>query len=160
VVVFEYDISKIDFDSANGANPRGDLTLVNGKFYGMTSAGGAHNAGVIFEWDPTTNIYQKKYDFDGINSSSPAGNLTYSDGKFYGVCFYGKPGYGGLIFEWDPVTNIFTDKLDFNGANGSLLGPLPPSGSHDLTLAPAPVSAGLPGSCRASVAHTVRTRRR
>lgn len=154
-VIFEYDpppsyayYKKIDFDSANGAYPKGSLTLVDGKFYGMTSAGGAHNAGVIFEWDPTKNIYQKKYDFDGINSSNPDGNLTYSNGKFYGVCFYGRPGYGGLIFEWDPVTNIFTDKLDFNGANGSLPGTISTSGSHDITLVPAPVAKGLPGTCK------------
>ena len=37
------------------------LTEYNGKFYSMTSQGGTNNLGVIFEWDPVTNIYIKKF---------------------------------------------------------------------------------------------------
>ena len=47
-----------------GARPMyNQLTEYNGKFYSMTSAGGSNDLGVIFEWEPVSNIYTKKYDF-------------------------------------------------------------------------------------------------
>jgi uncharacterized repeat protein (TIGR03803 family) len=62
---------KIDFDLFfKGGYPSGVLTLVNGKFYGMTEVGGAFpgssniGLGVIFEWDPANNNFIKKIDFD------------------------------------------------------------------------------------------------
>ncbi len=42
----------------------GFLTFSNGKFYGMTLGGGVNNQGTIYEWDPVTNIYGKKFDFN------------------------------------------------------------------------------------------------
>jgi hypothetical protein len=47
----------------------------------------------------------------------------------------------GVIFEWDPVTNVYIKMKDFNGADGAI----PEDG---LTLVPAPVSKGIPGSCK------------
>ena len=43
-----------------GSAPTGSLCLFGSKFYGMTNQGGSANKGVIFEWDPVTNIYTKK----------------------------------------------------------------------------------------------------
>src|SRR6187397_2551343 len=37
-----------DFDSINGANPRGRLIVAGGKLYGVTERGGDFNCGVIF----------------------------------------------------------------------------------------------------------------
>src|SRR5688572_15849506 len=43
-----------------GATPMyNQLTEYNGKFYSMTFAGGSNDLGVIFEWDPVSNIYTK-----------------------------------------------------------------------------------------------------
>ncbi len=88
----------------------------NGKFYGMTSMGGANDLGVLFEWDPNTNILTKKVDFDGANNgSTPRGSLMQADnGKLYGMTWGGGINEIGVLFEWDPVNNIFVKKLDFN----------------------------------------------
>jgi uncharacterized repeat protein (TIGR03803 family) len=82
-ILFEYIIetntlSKIvDFDGiTTGAYPIGGLTLSgNGNLYGMTSAGGINNSGILFEFNPTTNLLSKKFDFVGSNGSMPLGGL-------------------------------------------------------------------------------------
>ncbi|WP_276503076.1 choice-of-anchor tandem repeat GloVer-containing protein [Terrimonas pollutisoli] len=95
------------------------LTEYNGKFYAMTSQGGKHNTGVIFEWDPLTNIYIKKYDFELANGINPHGSFAVLNNKFYGMTLFGGANDKGVIFEWDPASNIYTKKYDFDGANGS-----------------------------------------
>jgi uncharacterized repeat protein (TIGR03803 family) len=133
-VIFEWDpitnifIKKIDFDGPEkGQNPYGSLTFTGGIYYGMTSSGGANNKGVIFEWNPATNVFIKKIDFDGIEKgSTPKGSLTLSNGKVYGITSNGGLNSNGVIFEWDPATNMFAKKIDFDGTlkgsnpNGSL----------------------------------------
>ncbi len=126
-VIFEWDpvtntyTKKIELttNSSNGSNPRGGLTLSGGKFYGMTYIGGINGYGVIFEWDPATNIYTKKIDLDFANGVRPYGNLTFYGGKFYGMTNLGGANSGGVIFEWDPVTNIYTKKYDFTSVSGT-----------------------------------------
>ena len=136
---------KVDFNVTNGSTPRGSLTLNGGRFYGMTYVGGINNSGVIFEWDPVTNVYEKKYDFEdpqGTNGSYPFGTLTLSGGNFYGMASINDYSGKGVIFEWDPTTNIYTKKHDFKGTDGAY-----PGYGNGLTLAPAPVAKGQPGSC-------------
>lgn len=77
--IFRFDASTdtliklFDFDGTNsGANSWGSLKQAsNGKIYGLTRQGGTYNVGVLFEFDPATNIFTKKFDFDTINGSSP-----------------------------------------------------------------------------------------
>lgn len=134
-VIFEWDPStnvftkKIDFDgSAKGSRPEGSLTFFNGKFYGMTYAGGTNDLGVIFEWDPSNNNYTKKIDFDGSTKGrNPLGSLTLLNGKFYGMT-YGDGSVandGAIIFEWDPSNNNFIKKIDFDGSSGNTKGKAP-----------------------------------
>lgn len=124
-VIFEWDpasntfAKKIDLSmNTKGSNPFGSLTLNGGKFYGMTSKGGASNLGVAFEWDPTSNTFTKKIDFDGTTKgSTPMGSLTLNNGKFYGMTFDGGASHNGVIFEWDPATTVFNKKIDFATAS-------------------------------------------
>ncbi len=131
-VIFEWDpvtniyTKKIDFIYTNGQwpmgnSPAGSLTEYNGKLYGMTNYGGENNLdnGVIFEWDPLTNVYTKKFDFNGNNGKRPWGTMTLSNGKFYGVTSEGGVNNVGVIFEWDPATSVFSKKIDFGGNNGT-----------------------------------------
>lgn len=128
-VIFQYDpvasvySIKFDFDGvANGSNPWGSLIQASdGKFYGMTRQGGANNMGVIFQYNPITSTYSKKFDFDGaINGGYPYGLLIQaSDGKLYGMTRNGGSGIGvGVLFQYDPATSTYTKKFDFGGANG------------------------------------------
>ncbi len=123
--LFEYDLAtnvltkKLDFDRyLTGQHPLGSLVLVSGKLYGMTSIGGLNDDGVLFEYDPTTNIYTKKMDFDDtLSGRQPHGSLIHDGfGKLYGMTFTGGANHIGVLFEYDLNTNIYTKKVTFNGA--------------------------------------------
>lgn len=149
--IFEWDIqadiitAKQSFDGLGmGKSPKGDLTLYNDKFYGMTCEGGVNNLGVLFEWDPNTDTFIKKIDFDGLSKGSvPSGCLLLHKGKFYGMTGYGGTKNYGTVFEWDPITNIFTKTIDFDGSNGGT-----PSYPQFISTS-APTAKGTPGSCLA-----------
>jgi len=147
-IIVELDITantsttKYDFIAATGSTPIGTMVLYNDRFYGMTAAGGANNTGVIFEWDPASNIYTKKYDFNVTDGGNPISSLVLNNGKLYGMTRNGGSFNLGTIFEWNPVTNVYTKKSEFNGANGRN-----PTSKNALTLVPAEVAGGLPGSC-------------
>jgi len=128
-VIFEYDpisnifTKKIDFDDTlKGKNPYGSLVqATNGKIYGMTTGGGINDYGVLFEFDPITNVFNKKVDFDGTNKGAlPRGSLIQaSNGNLYGMTTEGGSylySYG-VLFEYNPATNIFTKKVDFDWTN-------------------------------------------
>lgn len=94
----------------------------NGKLYGMTSGGDGINAGgVIFEWDPLTNEYNKEYNWMVTNNpgNTPWGTLTLYNGKLYGTTRWGGNNGDGVIFEYDYVNNIYTKKFDFIEATGA-----------------------------------------
>ncbi len=127
-VIFEYDqnthtyTKKIDFTNttgeAMGSGWKYKLTLVNKKFYGITEFGGLNGAGVLFEYDPATNIYKNKFNFIDESGSRPHGFLTVANGKLYGTTFTGGLNTGTL-FEYDPATSTYTKKFDFGGDNGT-----------------------------------------
>ncbi|MBL7897001.1 MAG: hypothetical protein JNJ99_00610, partial [Crocinitomicaceae bacterium] len=115
-VIFEYDpiidtlINLFDFDGAiNGQNPSATLLEAsNGKFYGVTPQGGTNNVGVLFEYDPLTDIYINKINFDGASfGSSPYGGLFLSsNNKIYGLTHGGGTFGSGILFEYDYLSNI------------------------------------------------------
>ena len=155
--IFEFDYftntytHKFQFVENQGYDGRGDLLKgINGKLYGTTFYGGADEdlpplenwaAGVIFEYDPVSNIYVKKYDLnDHINHDgmSPySGLVEVSPGIVYGTTTGGGLNGIGVIFEYNYLTNTYTKKFDFMdaavsgstpagklmlGANGQLFG--------------------------------------
>lgn len=122
--IFEYDpatniyTKKFDFGpnpSTTGGGPKGSLLLYNNKFYGLAAEFGAAGGGVIFEWDPATNVYTKKYDFTGAGGSLPQNSLRLMNGKMYGTTLGGGANSIGVVFEWDPATNIYTKLVDLDG---------------------------------------------
>ncbi|HCB61073.1 MAG: hypothetical protein A2W93_05760 [Bacteroidetes bacterium GWF2_43_63] len=126
-VIFEYDqvaniyTRKFNFDGAiNGRAPNGSLIKGNnGKLYGMTSMGGVNGSGVLFEFDPVTNVFVKKFDFSQPMGSYPQGSLLLADnGKMYGMTSQGG-GTLGVLFEYDPNINVYTKKHEFNNTNGA-----------------------------------------
>lgn len=125
-LIFEWDpvtnvyIKRYDFDGyTTGSVPMGSLIMISDSiFYGMTSNGGIHDGGVIFEWNIRTNSYTKKYDFNRIEDGGyPQGNLIQAaNGKLYGMTLFGGTYDKGVIFEFDPSTGIYTKKIEFDGA--------------------------------------------
>ena len=129
-VIFELDpnnssfVKKFDFDVNNGFAPTGPLVLTNeGKFYGITNEGGANKKGVIFEYDPSTNVYTKKADFngtDGDNTKRGSTNFIFNEnnGKWYGSTMGGGTNDKGVIFEFDRVSSALTKKFDLSDDSG------------------------------------------
>jgi uncharacterized repeat protein (TIGR03803 family) len=124
-LIFEYNpatnkfTKTFQFDRAvSGSSPVGSLTLgPNGKLYGMTASGGAENKGVLFEFDPVTNIFVKKVDFSGLsNGARPVSNVIVgANGNIYGATRFGGTYDMGVLFEFDISSNIFIKKIDFDG---------------------------------------------
>ncbi|MEO8765347.1 MAG: choice-of-anchor tandem repeat GloVer-containing protein [Ginsengibacter sp.] len=126
-VIFSLDPSTLkytklqDCDTSSGANPYGSLIqATDGNIYGMTSAGGENNYGVIFSYSPSAGVYNKLTDFDETNGATPYGSfLQTSDGKLYGMTANGGSNTLGVIFSYTPSTATYTKLLDFNGINGA-----------------------------------------
>ena len=128
-VLFQYDpatsiyVKKYSFnDGLSGTKSYGSLLQASdGKIYGLTSTGGTHHAGTLFQFDPVTSTYTKKFDFGGTNGNGPVGSLIETpDGKLYGMTLKGGANDFGVLFQYNPATNTFSKKFDFDGvANGS-----------------------------------------
>lgn len=104
----------------DGYSYNGNMIEVNGKFYGTTNYGGVNYRGVLYEFNPTGNIYTKKCDFNGGASTFEPTSLVYAkNGKLYGTSHGGGvaepnlPNGGGVLYEFDLTTNTFTKKYDF-----------------------------------------------
>jgi uncharacterized repeat protein (TIGR03803 family) len=111
-------------NGVDGDSPSGSLVLgPDGKFYGVTGAGGAFGQGIIFRVDTQGNE-EILHTFDGFGGSEPIGGLLYaSDGYFYGTTFSGGKNNDGVIYRIDDQGN-FTVLHSFTGTDGS--GPTAP----------------------------------
>ena len=117
--IYEFDLSTktytklYDFDDANG-HPSADggemIQASNGKFYGVTTAGGAA-WGVVFEFNPVGNVYKKLYTFPQSHYSR--GLTELSNGKLYGVSVQGGSNWAGSVFTIDLATGAFATVYDF-----------------------------------------------
>lgn len=125
-VIFEYDLTlgyKKRFDFLNqltGANPFGSLLKsASGKLFGMTDFGGANSAGTIFEFDPTTSVFIKKFDFLKPPNIRYYTNLVEApNGMIYGLKFVGGAFDRGFLFELNPTTGLVSVKVDFGNSVG------------------------------------------
>ncbi len=113
----------MEFDGKNGGNPRGELTLASdGKFYGLTRAGGGASYGVLFSFVPSMAAYTKLKVFGAVvNGSNIIGGVVQNAaGKLYGMFSSGGGLYGlGGIYSFDPSTSAYARLMDFNGNNGA-----------------------------------------
>jgi uncharacterized repeat protein (TIGR03803 family) len=111
-----------DFDSVNGSYPTGSLIQdTNGILYGMTSAGGKNNFGVIFSYNPSVDTFDILHYFDNVNGEMPLGNLLMAnDTTLYGMASLGGANNEGVIFNCNPATHNFIKLYDFNDSTGML----------------------------------------
>jgi len=99
--------------------PTGSLVVYNNKMYGVGSGGlGVDDDGIIFEFDPATNVYTKKFDFNAPTSGKyPANGLVVYSGKLWAATSYGGLSDDGILFSYDPGTNTFSKKKDLISVN-------------------------------------------
>ncbi|WP_205635634.1 choice-of-anchor tandem repeat GloVer-containing protein [Algoriphagus faecimaris] len=125
-LIFMYDpinssfvrMANFDQSSASGGSPFGSLTVLNGKFYGLSKAGGRNNKGVVFEFDPVSGSFTNGASFEGLNGEGPLGSLVEFEGILYGMTTSGGANFGGVIFEYNPSSATIVKKFDFESANG------------------------------------------
>lgn len=128
---------KFSFSPSDGKNPMSAMTAyIDGKLYGLTNKGGGQDRGVIFEYDPVTNVYTKKFEFNhSVSGSDNQGSLVMaSNGKLYGMSSSGGvSGFYGVIFEYDPRDNTFAKKVDLHVDGGvSPVGTMVPGPNGNL----------------------------
>jgi len=117
------DYSKLfEFDSTvTGAHPEGSLMLAdNGHMYGLTAIGGSPNSGTLFEFDPDSVIFIKRFNFNSFfYGAVPRGTLMQaSNGKLYGMTCYGNS--DGYIFEFDPISFSYSIRHSFYDSPGAM----------------------------------------
>lgn len=86
----------------DGNNPKGSLTLVGSRLYGMTAGGGAAaGPGVIFSIELGGSDYKVIFDFSNSpeGAGGPLGSLTPWRSKLYGMTSQGGVGGKGSIFK-------------------------------------------------------------
>jgi uncharacterized repeat protein (TIGR03803 family) len=111
-----------NFNTANGIAAMGSLIQArDGKLYGTAGGGGDFNNGVIFSFDPATNIQTKLFSFNSTSGYQPLGGLTEGvDGKLYGLTTFGGAFGMGTMFSFETTTGIETTLHDFaGGSDGS-----------------------------------------
>lgn len=89
---------------ADGANPYGNLIQDSaGNFYGMTNAGGASGAGVVFKIEPSGHLTTLYTFTGGADGGYPLGGLVFdSEGNLYGATNGGGTSSGaGVVFKVD-----------------------------------------------------------
>ncbi len=110
-------LTQQNLDGVPGINPTGNMIKAsNGKLYGMTANGGNTGDGMIFEYDPDTDVYTKKADFESHTTGFAIdGSLVQApNGKLYGVADFGGVTGCGVLFELDIATNALTAKVSFD----------------------------------------------
>ena len=120
------DSTLVNFTGANGESPLyTNLTYdpANQLFYGMTQYGGANNWGVLFSFNPATDIETVLYNFDYTTSApaEPEGSLLFDpvDGLLYGTSVLGGTSYPGTLFSFNTSSNTLTIRYNFSGTNGT-----------------------------------------
>lgn len=124
-----------DFDSINGSKPLGSLMQASdGNIYGLVYKGGINDKGILFQYNPGTSVFSKKFDFGGLNGCYPHGTMVEAeDGKLYGLTVQGGSNDRGILFQYDPLSSAFVKKYDFDSINGSNpLGTLLLANDHQL----------------------------
>jgi len=124
----------VDFTGTSGAyvgmEPRGNLIQAyDSCLYGMTLSGGINgiNGGVMFKYDPYTNVYDTLLSFTGPHGAHPGrdpegGLVEASDSTLYGMTTQGGTLFGGSLFKYVIKTKTFTSLFNFSGTSGAYRG--------------------------------------
>lgn len=111
----------MNFDAKTGEYPIGKLLQASdGKLYGMTSAGGSYNNGVLFCYNILTATDTVLVNFNISTGSAPYGSLIEAEpGVLYGMTYGGGSYYKGVIFNYNIAGGKQKVLVNFNGSNGA-----------------------------------------
>ncbi len=102
------------FTGADGALPRGSVSLLNGAIYGTTALGGTNGMGSVFKID-SSGISSRS--FSGLDGRNPQGELLRArDGVFYGTTSSGgsSSSNNGTVFKIT-TNGVLTRLWSFTG---------------------------------------------
>ncbi len=99
--------------ATNGSVPYSKMMLSStGKLYGTTWLGGSSDVGVMYEYDPLSNVITKKVDFLGPNGSELQGNgLIEINDTILSTHEIKNP---GIVISPNPCRNYLDVKIDGN----------------------------------------------
>ncbi len=103
----------------DGANADSGLTEgTDGNLYGITTSGGAHALGTIYQI-ASSGQYKLLYSFVGVVGSSPgAPLLQHTNGSFYGTAFHGGQNKQGSLYRLDMGLGPFIALVRYTGRIG------------------------------------------
>ena len=109
-VIFSLDpatgAEKVLYTFKNGSDgdaPVGHLTKVGTSLCGVTSFGGAHNAGTVFAFDLKSGVKKIIHAFrGGSDGVYPGAGLTYSRDRLFGTTIEGGAANDGTVFSIRP----------------------------------------------------------
>lgn len=124
--IFKYDlqldslITLHDAEYATGEILVSGITQAkNGRYYGMSTTGGNLDRGVIYEYNPITNIYSQLYGFSDSVSRQNKGHFYISDSLIiYGIIEYDSSIYDGALFSYNTKSNVYQPILNFKDSIG------------------------------------------
>jgi uncharacterized repeat protein (TIGR03803 family) len=105
------------YGQPNGSYIEGDLVqAADGYLYGLTTAGGPQNGGVIFILNTATNLDTVLANFEinpslSVDDNSP---ILASNGLYYGMTYQGGIYNAGTLFSYNPLTGQDTVLENFD----------------------------------------------
>ena len=109
------------FNSTDGSEPYGALIQASdGLLYGMTTAGGKYNNGVLFSFNVSSQTQKVLYNFNDTNGAAPYGSLFQaSNGLLYGMTKTGGSYGYGVLFKYNISDSALSVLVNFRGSNGA-----------------------------------------
>jgi uncharacterized repeat protein (TIGR03803 family) len=106
------------FKGLNGSVPFSFFVISKkGLLYSTTGNGGKYGDGVIFSYNPISNIDSVVLNFNDTNGAVPWGGLLLlNDTSYYGIASEGGLHHDGLIYRFNPKSNKETTLYNFNGS--------------------------------------------
>lgn len=104
-------------NGADGYTPKLPLPPnSSGNIYGGALYQSPGIAGIIYQFNPTTNTFTPLYSSGGLLEQGPSSLISDSSGNLYGFGTNGANGFGD-VFMFNPTTGTFADLYDFNGGS-------------------------------------------
>lgn len=108
-----FTIQKTFTIESDGKEPQQLMQAADGMLYGVTRSGGLNGKGVLYQFNPHSSVFTKKFDFVDSLGAYPVGALTEgNDGMLYGVTMGGGVNKRGVVYMFNPLTSVYIKRHD------------------------------------------------